>query len=69
MSNTLTRIQEFTRVPNGLSVRKVIKAKDVHQTPEYQYRQHVLGSVSAALELFPKDVIRMVQEKLGVVLK
>jgi hypothetical protein len=69
MSNPLTTIQEFTRVPGGLSVRKVIKAKDAAQTPEQRYRAHMLGSVTAALELFPKDVLRIVQEKTGLVLK
>jgi hypothetical protein len=59
----------FQRVPNGISVRKVIKAKDVEQTPEQRFRQHVLGIVVNAVEMFPKDVIQIVQRKTGVVLK
>lgn len=65
MNDTTT----FQRIPNGLSVRKVIKAKDVEQTPEQRFRAHILGVVRVAVRAFEKDVIQIVREEVGIVLK
>lgn len=72
MSDTLVVGKvEFNRVPGGMSLRKVIKAKDVsaNETPvAKQYRLMVAMFRGFAKE-YPSVAIQIVQEESGIVLE
>jgi len=61
MNNTATKESPFTRISGGLSVRKVIKAQEVRQTPEQIAKRHSVGLLKALIELYPKEAVEHVR--------
>jgi hypothetical protein len=61
----------FTRVTGGISVRKVIKAKDVsvNETPFAKQQRILVASFRLFVREFPGVAIQIVKEEAGIVLK